>query len=142
MESVSHENRKFAPLAAFSENAHIGSMEAYTALYQKSIKDPEAFWAEAAEDLHWFKKWDTVLDASEAPCYKWFDGSRTNLSYNCLDRHINEGRGEKIAIHWEGEPGDIRAISYAQLHEEVCRLANAMKAKGVQKGIVLGFTCR
>ena len=69
MESLSHENRKFAPLAAFSENAHIGSMEAYTALYAKSIQDPEAFWAEAAEDLHWFKKWDTVLDASEAPCY-------------------------------------------------------------------------
>ena len=139
MESVSHENRKFPPLAAFSENAHIGSMEAYTELYQKSIKEPEAFWAEAAKDLHWFKQWDTVLDASEAPCYKWFDGSRTNLSYNCLDRHINEGRGEKIAIHWEGEPGDIRAISYAQLHEEVCRLANAMKAKGIQKGDRIGI---
>ncbi|MBT4758316.1 MAG: acetate--CoA ligase [Opitutae bacterium] len=139
MESVMHENRKFAPMAAFSENAHINSMESYTALYQKSIKEPEAFWAEAADNLHWFKKWDTVLDASEAPCYKWFDGSRTNLSYNCLDRHINEGRGEKIAIHWEGEPGDIRAISYAQLHEEVCRLANAMKAKGVQKGDRIGI---
>jgi acetyl-CoA synthetase len=134
MESVSHENRKFAPIADFSKNAHIGSMDAYRAMYEKSIHEPEAFWAEAAEDLHWFKKWDTVLDASQAPFYKWFDGARTNLSYNCLDRHIDEGRGDKIAIHWEGEPGDTRDISYAQLHEEVCRFANALKSRGVQKG--------
>lgn len=134
METVSHEHRKFPPTPAFAEHAHIGSMDAYRAMYEKSIKEPEAFWAEAAEDLHWFKRWDTVLDASEAPSYKWYDGSRTNLSYNCLDRHIDEGRGDKIAIHWEGEPGDTRDISYAQLHEEVCRLANALKGRGVKKG--------
>ncbi|MCK5884957.1 MAG: AMP-binding protein, partial [Alcanivorax sp.] len=134
METVSHEHRKFPPTAEFAKNAHIGSMDAYRAMYEKSIKEPEAFWAEAAEDLHWFKKWDTVLDASQAPSYKWYDGSRTNLSYNCLDRHIDEGRGDKIAIHWEGEPGDTRDISYAQLHEEVCRLANALKGRGVKKG--------
>ena len=134
METVSHEHRKFSPIPAFAEQAHIGSMDAYRALYKKSIQEPEAFWAEAAEDLHWFKKWDTVLDASEAPFYKWFDGSRTNLSYNCLDRHIDEGRGNKIAIHWEGEPGDTRDISYAQLHAEVCRFANVLKQRGVQKG--------
>ena len=75
-----------------------------------------------------------MLDDSDAPFFRWFDGSRTNLSYNCLDRHIDEGRGEKIAIHWEGEPGDSRDISYSQLHLEVCRLANALKSRGVQKG--------
>jgi acetyl-CoA synthetase len=134
MESVSHEHRKFPPTADFVKNAHISGPDAYRELYEKSLKDPEAFWAEAAEELHWFKKWDTVLDESEAPFFKWFEGSRTNLSYNCLDRHVAEGRGEKIAIHWEGEPGDARDISYAQLLREVCRFANALKAKGIEKG--------
>ena len=134
MESVSHEHRKFAPSSEFADAAHISGDSTYRALYEKSIQDPEAFWAEAAGELHWFKKWDTVLDDSGAPFYRWFDGSRTNLSYNCLDRHIDEGRGDKIAIHWEGEPGDSRDISYAQLHLEVCRLANALKSRGVQKG--------
>ena len=117
-----------------SDAAHISGDKAYRALYEKSIQDPEAFWAEAARELHWFKKWDTVLDEANAPFFKWFDGSRTNLSYNCLDRHIDAGLGDKIAIHWEGEPGDSRDITYAQLHLEVCRLANALKVRGVQKG--------
>ena len=134
IKSVSHEHRKFAPSSEFVDAAHISGDSAYRALYEKSIQDPEAFWAEAAGELHWFKEWDTVLDDSGAPFYRWFDGSRTNLSYNCLDRHIDEGRGDKIAIHWEGEPGDSRDISYAQLHLEVCRLANALKSRGVQKG--------
>ena len=134
MESVSHEHRKFAPPSEFVDAAHISGDLAYRALYKKSVQDPEAFWAEAAGELHWFKKWDTVLDDSDAPFFRWFDGSRTNLSYNCLDRHIDAGRGDKIAIHWEGEPGDSRDISYAQLHLEVCRLANALKSRGVQKG--------
>ena len=134
MESVSHEHRKFAPSSGFVDAAHISGDSAYRALYEKSVQDPEAFWAEAAGELHWFKKWDTVLDDSDAPFFRWFDGSRTNLSYNCLDRHIDAGRGDKIAIHWEGEPGDSRDISYSQLHMEVCRLANALKSRGVQKG--------
>ena len=134
MESVSHEDRKFSRSSEFVDAAHISGDEAYRALYEKSIQDPEAFWAEAAGELHWFKKWDTVLDEADAPFFKWFDGSRTNLSYNCLDRHIDAGLGDKIAIHWEGEPGDSRDITYAQLHLEVCRLANALKALGVQKG--------
>ncbi len=134
MESVSSENRKFPPTASFAKNAHVGSMDAYKKLYEKSIREPEAFWAEAAEELHWFKKWDQVLDDSEAPFYKWYKGSRTNLSYNCLDRHIEQGNGDKIAIHWEGEPGDKRAISYAQLHKEVSRFANVLKSRGVRKG--------
>lgn len=134
LETVSHEHRKFPPSSHFKDNAHISGQAAYRALYEKSIQDPESFWAEAADELHWFKRWDSVLDDSESPFFKWYDGSRTNLSYNCLDRHINEGRGEKIAIYWEGEPGDAREISYRQLHLEVCRFANVLKARGVQKG--------
>lgn len=134
MESVSHENRKFSPTAEFTQNATVSGMDAYRSLYEKSIQNPEAFWAEAADELHWFKKWDTVLDESEAPFYKWYDGSRTNLSYNCLDRHIEAGRGDKIAIHWEGEPGDARDITYSQLLVEVSRLANGLKARGLKKG--------
>ncbi|MGC6423363.1 MAG: acetate--CoA ligase [Lentimonas sp.] len=134
MESVSHENRKFPPTAEFSQKAAISGMDAYQELYQKSIEDPEAFWAEAAQELHWFKKWDTVFDSSEAPFFKWFDGSRTNLSYNCLDRHVAEGRGNKVAIHWEGEPGDSKDITYAQLLLEVSRFANVLKARGLEKG--------
>ena len=95
MESVSHEHRKFVPPSDFVDAAHISGDLAYRALYKKSVQDPEAFWAEAAGKLHWFKKWDTVLDDSDAPFFKWFVGSRTNLSYNCLDRHIDAGRGDK-----------------------------------------------
>ena len=91
-ESISNENRKFPPIASFATNAHIGSMDCYLKKYNKSIQDPQAYWAEVAEDLHWFKPWDTVLDDSSQPFYKWFDGSRTNLSYNCLDRHVTDGR--------------------------------------------------
>ncbi|MEM8868020.1 MAG: acetate--CoA ligase [Verrucomicrobiota bacterium] len=134
MESVSHEDRQFAPPAQFAETAHIDGLDAYRALYKKSIEDPETFWADVAGELHWFKPWDTVLDATDAPTYKWFDGSQTNLSYNCLDRHIEAGRGEKTAIYWEGEPGDVRELSYIDLHREVCRLANGLKAQGIMKG--------
>lgn len=134
MESVSHENRLFPPTAEFVQNATISGMDAYRALYERSIQDPEGFWAEAAEDLHWFKKWDTVLDESEAPFFKWYDGSRTNLSYNCLDRHIEAGLGNKVAIHWEGEPGDTRDLTYQDLLTEVCRFANVLKSRGLKKG--------
>lgn len=133
-ESVSHENRKFPPIDAFAANAHIGSMAAYRESYERSLADPQAFWAKAADELHWFKRWDSVLDDSEKPFYKWFDGARTNLSYNCLDRHVAEGRGDKTAIYWEGEPGDARVLSYAELLTEVCRFANVLQKLGVQKG--------
>jgi len=134
MESVSHENRKFPPPADFAREAHVGSMEAYRETYERSIADPEAFWSGAAEDLHWFRKWDRVLDESEKPFFKWFDGSRTNLAYNCLDRVIAEGAGDRVAIHWEGEPGDTKTLTFAELHREVCRFANVLKELGVEKG--------
>jgi acetyl-CoA synthetase len=134
MESVSKENRKFLPTAQFAEKAHVGSMDAYKELYARSMEDPEQFWASAADELHWFKRWDTVLDSSKAPFYTWFEGSETNLSYNCLDRHVAKGNGGKIAIHWEGEPGDVRTLTYLDLLKEVSKFANGLKKLGVQKG--------
>ena len=142
MESVSQEHRTFPPTELFSSNARIGSMAAYQELYAKSIGDPEGFWAEAAEELHWFRKWDRVLNTDEAPFYKWYEGAQTNLSYNCLDRHIEAGLGDKTAIHWVGEPGDGRDISYRQLLSEVSRFANVLKSWVCVKGIVWRFICR
>ncbi|MEM1222933.1 MAG: acetate--CoA ligase [Verrucomicrobiota bacterium] len=134
IESVSHEDRTFHPPTEFSSIAKVGGMKAYRSLYQKSIDEPETFWAEAAADLHWFKPWESVLDSSEAPFFKWFNGSQTNLAYNCLDRNIAAGHGDKTAVYWEGEPGDTRELSYIEIHAEVCKLANGMKKLGVKKG--------
>jgi acetyl-CoA synthetase len=133
-ESVSHENRSFQPPESFASQALVGSQADYEAMYARSIADPQTFWAEAAEELHWFKKWDTVLDSSEAPFYKWFDGGQTNISYNCLDQNLEAGLGDRVAIHWEGEPGDRRTLTFKELHAEVCRFANVLKKLGVQKG--------
>lgn len=133
-ESVSHENRSFEPPEAFASQARIGSQADYEAMYARSLAEPEAFWGEAAEELHWFKKWDSVLDLSEAPFYKWFDGGQTNISYNCLDRNLEAGLGDRVAIHWEGEPGDKRSLTFKELHAEVCRFANVLKKLGVEKG--------
>ena len=133
-ESVSHENRSFEPPEAFASQARIGSQADYEAMYARSLAEPEAFWGEAAEELHWFKKWDSVLDSSEAPFYKWFDGGQTNISYNCLDRNLKAGLGDRVAIHWEGEPGDKRSLTFKELHAEVCRFANVLKKLGVEKG--------
>lgn len=134
MESVLLENRHFEPPSEFAKNALIGDSDQYRKLYERSIKEPEAFWAEAAEELHWFKKWDSVLDESEAPVYKWFSGARTNLCYNCVDRHLEGPDRNKAAIIWEGEPGDSRVLTYQDLHREVCKFANGLKEIGIKKG--------
>jgi len=112
--------------------------EKYERMYQRSIEDPEGFWAEQADEfLDWFKKWDTVLDWSyreEDLHIKWFEGGKLNASYNCLDRHL-ETRGDQTAIIWEGdEPGQDRKISYRELHAETCKFANVLKSRGVKKG--------
>lgn len=133
-ESVSNEDRMFSPKDAFASAAHVKSLDAYHQLHAKSLRDPQAFWAQAADELHWFKRWDTVLDSSEKPFFKWFDGSRTNLSYNCLDRHVDEGRGDRVAIYWEGEPGDTKSLTYKELLSEVSRFSNVLKGLGVAKG--------
>jgi acetyl-CoA synthetase len=131
--SLLKEDRVFEPPASFSDTAHIKSREEYDRIYQRSIEDPEGFWAEIAGELDWFKKWDKVLEWKE-PFAEWFVGGQINISYNCLDRHLSNWRRNKAAIIWEGEPGDTRTITYQQLHREVCKFANVLKSLGIQKG--------
>jgi acetyl-CoA synthetase len=109
----------------------------YEALYQRSIEDPQGFWAEQADELEWFKRWDKVLDDSNPPFYKWFTGGQTNIVYNALDRHIKTARKNKLALIWEGEPGDKRTFSYYALNREVCRFANVLRSMGVRKGDIV-----
>ncbi len=148
IESTLQENRLFPPPAAFTNKARIRSMLEYRELYRESIEAPETFWAREAAELTWFLRWDKVLEWSP-PDARWFIGGRTNISYTCLDQQIGMGRGDKIAIIWEGEPlhvsnsphasggearHEVRTLSYHQLHEEVCRFANALVSLGVKKG--------
>jgi acetyl-CoA synthetase len=142
-DSTLRENRLFPPPPEFSAHAHIKSIEQYEELYKQSIEDPETFWANAASDLQWFKKWDKVLDWN-LPWAKWFVGGQINLSYNCVDRHALGERANKTAILWEGEPGEVRRLTYAQLHAEVQKFANALKSLGIKKGdrvaVYMGMT--
>lgn len=134
MESVLKEGRTFPPTPEFSEKAHVKDMEAYRTLYERSLNDMESFWAEIAEELHWFKKWDAVLDESEAPFFKWYVGGKTNVCYNCVDRHLNVAERNKAALIWEGEPGDSRVLTYFDLYRETNKFANALKKLGIGKG--------
>ncbi len=121
------------------ENALVKSIEEYKKLYENSINNPDEFWGEMAESFHWKKKWDSVREynysVSKGPIdIKWFKGARTNITYNCLDRHLDT-KGDKIAIIWEGnEPGEDKTYTYKELHEEVCKFANVLKTKDVKKG--------
>ncbi len=136
--SVLNESRVFPPPEAFSAAAHVRSMDEYRALYARSIADPDGFWAEQAEALHWQRKWDKVLEWTP-PYAKWFTGGLINISENCLDRHVTTWRKNKAAILWEGEPGDTRAVTYQELFRDVCRFANVLKSLGVQKGDRVGI---
>jgi acetyl-CoA synthetase len=139
IESVLQEKRLFEPSAEFSQAAHIKSLEEYKQIYDRAAADPAAFWADLADkELHWFEKWHTVLDW-QPPSVKWFDGGKINISYNCLDRHLTTWRKNKAALIWEGENGDSRTLTYAQLHREVCQFANALKQLGIQKGDRVGI---
>ncbi len=139
IESILNEKRQFPPSAEFSQNARIKSLEEYQALYDQAAANPEQFWEQLAEkELHWFKKWDKVLDW-QPPNAKWFVGGQMNISYNCLDRHLTTHRKNKAALIWEGEPGDSRTLTYAQLHREVCQMANVIKDMGVKKGDRVGI---
>lgn len=109
----------------------------YDSLYQRSISDREGFWAEEAEQLEWYQKWDKVLDDSNAPYYKWFVGAKTNIIQNAIDRHLKTRNRNKVAFIWEGEPGDVRTFSYHALNREVSRFANILKAMGVKKGEIV-----
>ena len=146
IESTMHEDRVFQPPKADEVGAspwHVNSFDEYKAMYDKSIADPETFWADAAKDLHWFKPWDNVLEW-KAPDAKWFVGGQTNVCYNCVDRQVEEGFGDQTAIIWEGEPATrnnlpkaVRRLSYNDLKEDTAKLANALKEMGVKKGDVV-----
>jgi len=132
--SMLDERRVFPPPKEFSEKAYIKSMEEYKELYKKAEEDLDGFWAEQAEIIHWFKKWDKVLEWNP-PFAKWFVGGKTNIAYNCLDRHLENGRADKVAIIWEGEPeGDSKKYTYKELHKEVSKFANVLKKHGIKKG--------
>ena len=133
IESLLKEDRVFKPSDAFSAQAHIRSLNDYEALSKRAAEDPESYWAEIASELHWFEKWNKVLEW-DLPFSRWFVGGKTNLSYNCLDRHLKTPRKNKIAILWEGEPGDVRALSYQMMHREVSRFANVLKSLGLKAG--------
>ena len=133
IESLLQETRLFEPPPAFAERAHIKSRAEYDRICERALSDLDGFWSGIAAELHWFKKWDRVLEWN-APFAKWFVGGTTNLSHNCLDRHLSGPRRTKTALLWEGEPGDKRTLTYEQLHEEVCRFAGALVKLGVGKG--------
>jgi acetyl-CoA synthetase len=130
LSNLSREERRFEPPADLAANANL-KQEAY----DRAAADPEAFWAEQAERLDWDQKWDRVLDWDDPPFAKWFVGGTLNAAYNCVDRHVANGLGERVAINWVGEPeDDKRTVTYAELKHEVCRAANALTDLGVQKG--------
>jgi acetyl-CoA synthetase len=133
IESVLQEDRVFPPPQEFAARALVGSMDEYERLRAEASENPEGFWARMAEELHWFRRWDRVLKW-EPPHAEWFAGGTTNVSYNCLDRHLQTERRTKTALLWEGEPGEVRAFTYEELHREVCRFANVLKRLGVAKG--------
>ncbi len=134
IESLLKEKRIFNPAPEFSKKAYIKSFEEYKKIYDESVKDPVSFWAQKAEDLVWFKKWDRVYSwEPENVICRWFEGGKLNASYNCLDRHLSS-RGNRIAIFWEGDNGDTESYTYAQLHTEVCKFANVLKKKGIKRG--------
>ena len=133
IESTLQENRVFPPPPEFSATAHVKSMEEYEELYRQAEEDPEAFWGSIAKELHWFKPWDKGLQW-DPPFAQWFIGGQINLSYNCLDRHLTTSRRNKAALIWEGEPGEVLTLTYQQLHDEVCRFTNVLKAAGVHTG--------
>jgi acetyl-CoA synthetase len=134
LETVLEEARTFHPPAEFSRASYINSLDQYREMYDESIRDPESFWGRMAEDLHWFRKWDRVLNVDNAPFFKWFEGGKTNLSYNCLDRHLDTATRNKAAIIWEGEPGDQRVLTYWDLAREVKKFANVLRKLGIKKG--------
>jgi len=135
--SLLSEGKTFEPPAEGRDQAWVKSMDEYKAMYKRSMEDPEGYWAERAEELvSWDKKWDKVLEWDfTKPEIKWFQGGQLNISYNCLDRHLTDGRRNKAALIWQGEPEeDVKVYTYQMLYTEVCRFANVLKKKGVKKG--------
>src|SRR5713226_8370051 len=129
IEALLSEDRTFAPLPSFRQSATARD----EGVYDEATRDLAGFWGRVAEELHWFTKWRTVLEWTP-PYAKWFVGGRTNIAYNCVDRHVKAGRRTKAAIIWEGEPGDERVLTYGDLLREVSKFANVLKHLGVKRG--------
>src|SRR3954470_4884883 len=125
----------FDPPPEFADQALISDMSEH----ERGEADPVGWWEQQAEALHWFSKWDTALDDSDPPFYKWFAGGKINASYNCLDRHVEAGNGDRVAFHWRGEEGEERDVTYAELHADVQKFANVLKGRGVEAGDVVGI---
>ena len=129
IDSLLHEDRRFPPTAAFATNA-IAQPE----IYEQAQSDRLEFWADQARRLHWHTPFTEVLDWSHAPVARWFGDGEINVAYNCLDRHIEAGLGDRVAIHFEGEPGDSRDLTYRELTDEVRKAANLLASLGVNRG--------
>jgi len=129
------DGKSFEPPEGFREHALLKD----ASVYEEAERDPQAWWEAQAKELHWFKQWDKVLDDSNPPFHKWFTGGKINASYNCVDRHVEAGNGERVAFHWRGEEGEERDITYADLHRDVQRFANALKDRGIQAGDIVGI---
>jgi acetyl-CoA synthetase len=129
------DQERFEPPEDFAREALIGDLTEHEA----AAKDPQDWWAQQAMELHWFKEWDSVLDDSDPPFYKWFTGGKINASYNCLDRHVENGLGSRVAFHWRGEEGEERDVTYEELLRDVKRFANALKDHGIETGDVVGI---
>src|ERR1041385_7871593 len=129
IETLLHEQRTFPPPESFRRSAHVRD----AAVYARARADREGYWADWARQLEWIRPWDRVLEW-KPPHAKWFVGGKLNVSVNCLDRHVRGAKRDKVALHWEGEPGDIRRITYAELHTEANRCPNALKQRGVARG--------
>ena len=129
LDALLQEDRRFRPPATFVDQANINDQD----IYDSAASDPEGYWSKWAAELDWFEPWQRVLKWSP-PHAEWFMGGRINVSYNCLDRHVEDGRGDRTALIWEGEPGDARTFTYAELHGEVSRFANVLRGLGVEKG--------
>src|SRR4051794_15836396 len=134
LEELLHQER-FDPPEAFREAALLND----PAVYDEAEQDPEGWWEKQASELAWFERWNQVLDWSNAPFAKWFVGGKLNASYNCLDRHVEAGRGSRVAFHWRGEEGEEREVTYDDLLRDTQRLANALKDLGIDKGDVVGI---
>jgi len=129
------DEESFEPSDEFAGEALVDD----SSLHDEAEGDPVAYWERQARELHWFKEWDQALDESDPPFYKWFTGGKLNASYNCLDRHVEAGIGDRVAFHWRGEEGEERDVTYADLHRDVQKLANALKDRGIGKGDVVGI---
>jgi acetyl-CoA synthetase len=129
------DQEKFPPPEGFRESAVVSD----ASIYDEADSDYEGFWAQQAEALDWERKWDQVLDWSDPPNAKWFVGGKLNVAHNCVDRHVEAGNGDRVAFHWRGEEGEERDITYADLHRDVQKFANALRGRGVEAGDVVGI---